>query len=300
MRIMGRSQFIREAKPAPKSWHDQGIANPAPRRETRRRLDFLLECVGIPPGEGLDRWVALAAEHGEAVPLRGDPENHLRLPLSGGLEIRLDREPHQEHWTLLPHFRTPQRLRVAVEAIKQVPDSPFDALLTGWAAPPAPDEPEYQEPGAYLISTWLTDARRLPPALPRGHVLAISIAGFALHVDYLGPNSGVRDSDILEKRRGAEVTPLGGADNPGGCSEVSLRIKEIVHLQNRFTNQPVDLLWTDSPGRPLPIFLSPWQLEADGLPMPRPGWRIEGAFLFTGTLAGGLPGPKKRAARAFG
>ena len=262
-------------------------------------VDFLLECIGFPPEEDPARWVELARSTGEPVAWRGDPENHLRLPLGGGLELRLDREPHQHFWTLLPHYRPPDRLRIAVEDLRRVADSPFDVLLTGWAAPPTPEEPQ-DGPGAYLLTTWLTDARRLPEALPPGHVLAISVAGFAVHLDYVGPNAGLRDASWLERPRGAFVAPLGGRENPGGCSEVSLRVREIRHLRNHHTGRPVDMLLTDAPGRPLSLFLSPWQLAADGLPSPRPGWRVEGTFLFTGTIAGGLPGPKSLVADHFG
>ena len=52
------------------------------------------------------------------------------------------------------------------------------------------------------------------------------------------------------------------------------------------------LIEVDAPGRPLDLFVSRWQLEAHELPPPRPGWRIEGAFLFTGRVSGGL-GPQR-------
>ena len=58
--------------------------------------------------------------------------------------------------------------------------------------------------------------------------------------------------------------------------------------------------FSDAPGRPLLLFVSPWQLSTDGLPAPRPGWRIEGHFLFTGVIAGGLPGPRRAITRSFG
>ena len=258
-------------------------------------MEFLLECIGFSPNENPDQLVERARVEGEAVPWRGDPDNHRRLALGGGLELRVDREPGQDFWSLLPHFRSRQRMRVAVESLRAVPDSPFDALLTGWVAPPVPAESgPAQTPGAYRLTTWLTDARRLPRRLPAGHVLAVSVAGFALTVEYVGPNSGVSDPRWLECRRGAHVAPLGGADAPGGCSEVSLRVREIRHLRNAVTGRPVDLVVTDAPERPLVLFLSPWQLARDGLPAPRPGWRIEGAFLFTGTIAGGLPRPGPR------
>ena len=73
-------------------------------------------------------------------------------------------------------------------------------------------------------------------------MLAVSVAGFALDIDYIGPNTGVRSPVILERRRGAFVTPLGAPDSPGGCSEVSLRIKAIKHLRNPLTGRDVDVV----------------------------------------------------------
>jgi hypothetical protein len=150
------------------------------------------------------------------------------------------------------------------------------------------------------MTAWLTDARRLPQRLKPGHVLAVSIAGFALDIDYIGPNPGVRDPGILEQRRGASVQPLAGDHQPAGCSQVSLRIKEVRLLRNRLTGRTVELLVTDAPERPLLLFVSPWQLERDRLPAPRPGWRVEGTFMFTGRITGGLPGPQGLARRSFG
>lgn len=263
-------------------------------------MDFLLECIGFPPATDADELISRVRHEGEPVPWRGNPRSHLRLPLADGLELRLDREEGQDFWTLLPHFKVPYRLRVAVESIVTVPDSPFDALLIGWASPPAPEAPESEGRGAYRLAAWLTDARRLPRRLAQNHVLAIGIAGFALEVSYVGPNEGVRDRRILELPHGAFVTPLTGSDNPGGCSEVSLRVKEIRHLRNPITGLIVDVLVADAPERPLLLFLSPWQLFNDGLPPARPGWRIEGTFLFTGRIEGGLPRRKRRLERAFG
>jgi hypothetical protein len=66
-------------------------------------------------------------------------------------------------------------------------------------------------------------------------------------------------------------------------------------VRNPLTGVEVEIVEADAPGRPMPLFLSRWQLEAEGLPTPRPGWRIEGAFLFQGSVAGGLPRPARRA-----
>ena len=49
--------------------------------------------------------------------------------------MRADQEEGQSFWTVLPHYRVPHRLRVAVERVVRPRDSPFDALLHGWACP---------------------------------------------------------------------------------------------------------------------------------------------------------------------
>ncbi len=263
-------------------------------------MDFLLECIGFPPDQDPAALTQLVRARGEGVPWRGDPSHHLRLPLGGGLELRLDREPDQDFWTLLPAYRSPYRLRVAVEQLRSMPDSPFDALLTGWGCPPIPGEGRHAEPGEYLFSTWLTDARRLPRRVERGRILAVSAAGFALHLDYVGPNEGVTDPRILENPRGAHLEPLGGPQDPGGCTELSLRVRSIERRRNPVSGQEVELLICDAPERPWVLFVSPWQLAQDGLPAPRPGWRIEGTFLFSGVISGGLTGPRQRARTQFG
>jgi hypothetical protein len=272
-------------------------------------LDFLLECVGFPPDHPLDDIVGRALRDGEPAAWRGDPRTHRRLPLVGGIEIAVERDREEDPWTVAPHYRQDVRLRVAVAEIRRVPDSRFDALLLGWAAPPVQADEEHaralsqeraglltlHEPGAYPIAAFLTDARRLPGQLLEGHVLAVTIAGFALDVDYLGPNEGVFDRAVLEREGGASVEPLGGLEDPGGCAEVSVRIQSVRHLRNPITGRDFDLLIVDAPERPLTLFVSRWQLEKDGFPPPRPGLRIEGVFLFSGRTAGGLGGPRDSA-----
>lgn len=261
-------------------------------------MEFLLECIGFPPDadfEGLKRRIE---REGEPAPWRGPGGKHLFLPLAGGLELFLDREEGQDFETLMPQCRVPYRLRVATHSLRAIPDSPFDALLVGEANPLIEHHDSYAGQ-QYLLTTYLTDRRRLPARVPRGHVLAVSIAGFALDVTYCGPNEGARDPAILERARGALLEPLGGEDDPGGCMEVSLRVREILHVQNPLTGELVEVLETDAPGRPMRLFVSRWQLDQDGLPQPRPGWRIEGTFLFSGRIAGGLRLPK-RAERVFG
>ena len=226
--------------------------------------------------------------------------------------VRVDREEGQDHWSVWPSYRVDHRLRVAVLELRAVPDSPFDTFLIGVANPrlparsgvgwgteapnsaPDPDEEEF------MLTTYLTDARRLPADLPRGHVLAVSIAGFALDVSYVGENDGVRDPAILEQPRGAMFRPLGDREDPGGCMEVSLRIRSVRHIENPLTGIEVEVLEVDAPGRPVELFVSRWQLESEGLPPPRPGWRIEGACLFTGRVEGGLPRARPRRRGSFG
>jgi hypothetical protein len=267
-------------------------------------VDFLLECIGFPPDYPNEDLVARIATDGEPAAWRGDPALHRRLPLGEGLELRMDKEPGQKHWNILPDFKVTHRLRVAIEEIRTLPDSPFDALLIGWAAPHAPSHASSATSratsGAYRLCAYLSDARRLPKNLPRGHVLAVSLAGFALDVTYLGPNDGVFDARVLDEESGASIRPLGAEHEPGGCAEVSLRIKEIRHLENPITHREVQVLEVDAPERPLQLFVSPWQLAKDGWQPARPGWRIEGTFMFSGRVAGGLPSTGPRSSSAFG
>jgi hypothetical protein len=263
-------------------------------------VDFLLECIGFPPDHSMDDIVARVLRDGEAAAWRGEPDRHLRLPLGGGLEVRIDKEDGRKHWSVLPHFQVHHRLRVAVDEIRPLPDSPFDALVVGWAAPPLEPEEARLQPGAYRLSTFVTDARRLPSKIPFGHVLALSIAGFALDVSYVGPDEGAFDASILDRDGGARIAPLGSPEDPGGCADVSLRIRQILHLVNPITGIPVEVLEVEAPERPLQMFVSRWQLEKDDLPQPRPGWRVEGTFLFSGRIAGGLPGPGRQARASFG
>jgi hypothetical protein len=278
-------------------------------------VDFLLECIGFPPDHPLDDIVERVRRDGEPAPWRGPPEHHVRLSLCAGLELRADHDPVRGTWSVVPHYQSHRRLRVSVEAIQSLPDSRFDALLTGWAAPPLPHELERETfvelssggvlvahaPGAYPITMYLTDARRLPAdGVPPGSVLAVSVAGFALDVSYVGPDEGARDAAVLERETGASIEPLDGPGEPSGCCEVSLRVQEVAHLENPITKLRFDRVETDAPERPHSLFVSRWQLEQDGLPPPRPGARIEGTFLFTGRIAGGLPGPKSTARGTFG
>lgn len=278
--------------------------------ETPSRVDFLLECVGFPPDHPVDDLVGRALRDGEPAAWRGDPRTHRRLAIVPGIDLAVERDSPDAAWTVVPQYRQEVRLRVAVEEIRKVPDSRFDALLVGWAAPPIRSEEEYSralaeeraglltlhEPGAYPIAAYLTDARRLPGKLLQGHVLAVTIAGFALDVAYIGPNEGVSDAQVLERESGASVEPLGGMEDPGGCAEISVRIQSVRRLRNPITGADFDLLTVDAPERPLTLFVSRWQLQRDGLPEPRPGLRIEGVFLFSGRIAGGLPGPRSSAA----
>jgi hypothetical protein len=136
----------------------------------------------------------------------------------------------------------------------------------------------------------------------------LSIAGFALDVSYVGPDrgpvasslEGSPEGSLLDGDGGVRIMPLGSPDDPGGCAEVSLRIERILHLENPITGIPIEVLEVEAPERPLQLFVSRWQLEKDALPQPRPGWRVEGTFLFSGRIAGGLPGPRKEVAASFG
>jgi hypothetical protein len=253
-------------------------------------VDFLLECIGFPPDHDLEALVRTIREHGEPVAWRGPKGTHLRYSFPGGLDVRLDREGESGPWSLWPYFEVSRRLRVAVTGLVPLPDSPYDVLLHGTANPPLPDtSPDEEERTAYPICTYLCDSRRMPRRLRTGHVLAVSIAGFALDVSYVGSDHGATDTAILDRPHGAGLAPLAGEGRPGGCMEVSLRVRTIRHLLNPLTQEDVQVIEADAPGRPLDLFVSRWQLSTEGFERPRPGGRIEGVFLFTGRLAGGLP-----------
>ena len=262
-------------------------------------MEFLLECVGFSPETDFVELKRRIRREGEPAPWRGPNGSHLVLGLAGGIELFLDHEVGQDFETLMPQCRVPHRLRVATERLQPVPDSPFDALLFGTANPLIASQDSF-DGQQFPLSCFLTDRRRLPAKVPKGHILAVSVAGFALDVSYSGPNEGVRESGILEGTRGAFLEPLGGAEDPGGCMDLSLRVREILHVQNPISGELVEVIEADAPGRPLRLFVSRWQLDRDGLPQPRPGWRIEGTFLLTGRVAGGLARPRKQSQLAFG
>ena len=98
--------------------------------------------------------------------------------------------------------------------------------------------------------------------------------------------------DVLNNPRGAAIEFLGGPDSPSASMQISARIRTVSHLVNHLTGKPVNRIELDAPGLPIEVFISPWQLEADGLPPPKPGWRIEGVFLMLGRNIGPLPKPR--------
>jgi hypothetical protein len=266
-----------------------------------RLMEFLLECIGFAPGTDLGTLAERVRAEGEPVAWRGPEGEHMKLTLAPDVELRLDQDEGEELATLLPYYGERARLRIGVSDVRMMAESPFDALLTGWVAPPLPGVSEpWGPPGAYLLAAWLTDARRLPARMGHGHVLAISIAGFAVDVSYLGPNAESPRPEILENPRGSLIEPLGGAGDPGGCSEVSARISKVRLTQNTITGETIHILEIDAPERALRLFVSPWQLEHDGLAEPRPGYRIEGTFLFLGRITGGLPRPRTGSQQIFG
>ena len=253
-------------------------------------MDFLLECVGFPPGTDYERLEDRLLRSGESVPLVQSKGEHLRMALGGGVELRLDRELDSDPCVIWPHFNSQRRLRVAYRGTVPSPGTPYDVVMHGLANPPIPDDPWGEAGGMdYALSTHLTGARLLPKNLVHGHVLALSVAGFGLDVSYCGPNDGVRDPNILEEPSGAHLLPSVGSDAPLGCMDLSLRIRSIRRLENPWTQEPIIILEVDAPGRPLELFISPWQLDFGAQEEPRPGYRIEGSFLFSGRIAGGLP-----------
>ena len=263
-------------------------------------MDFLLECVGFPPDFDHDLLMEFVAERGEPTPWRDREGRDRRLDLGGGLELRLDHGPGAELPQLLPWFRSPYRMRVAVTALDPVPHSPLDALLVGRANPPLP-RPDGRHPravagdGSFDFACHLGDRRRLPSAPRPGHVLAISAAGFALDVSRVSPDIG---ADEPGRTAPARIQHLGGGDDPAGCLEIDAPMLAVTRLANPLTGLEFDVVEVDAPGRPLSLFVSRWQLDQDEAARPRPGWRISGVFLFQGHLCGGVP--RARVGRSFG
>ena len=263
-------------------------------------MDFLLECIGFPPDSDLAELARKAREDGEPVAWRGPRGEHYRLALGGGLDLRFDREEGSGNWSLYPYYQTEKRLRLQVETVRAVPDSPYDALVTGWGNPPLEGDPA-TSPDAYPLSIVLTDRRRLPRALRRGHVLAVSVAGFAIDVDDVGPQGEEpRPARGHALPEGGWIAPLGGMQDPGGCVELSLRVLETRRRENPVTGVSVTRIEADAPGRNLHLFASPWQLATDEIPVPEPGSFVEGTFLLTGRIAGGLASPVDRLGKLFG
>ncbi|MEO0651075.1 MAG: hypothetical protein AAFZ65_10390 [Planctomycetota bacterium] len=250
-------------------------------------MDFLLECIGFPPDYDHAELIDLFDRLGEAAPWRDREGRQRRLALGNGLEIRLaDRELEggPEVW---PFFTAADSLRLEVDRLERLPDSPLDALLHGWANPAGARSTEVS--ARFRFSTWLVDRRRLPATLRRGRVLAVSVAGYALDVRTVTPTA-------LRPR----IEPLGGPEDPGGCVDLTLQVLDVELLENPVTGAHVQRLELDAPGRPLTVFISPWQLEEYQLELPTPGVTIRGTFLFNGRVAGGLPTSTRRLGRSFG
>jgi hypothetical protein len=274
-------------------------------------MEFLLECIGFPPDWDLERVAKEVRERGEKSAYRGTTGEHLQLPLAGGLELRLDHDGEGEP-SLWPFYASRYRRRVAVSDLRAVADSSYDAILQGVTDPIAPFECEEsdwrlsdlsgaeEEAEGHALAACLVDAKRLPRTLAMGHVLAVNLAGFALSIDFVGPNEHGSSPEVLDLPHGARMQVLGGADNPAACMELSMRIRSVSHMRNAITGEEVNCIELDAPGAPLEVFVSPWQLEQDGLPRPKPGGRVEGVFLLLGRIVGGLPRPRGRRKVAFG
>ena len=263
-------------------------------------VDFLLECIGFPPDQDLDVLARLTLARGEPVAWRGPSGEHMRLGLAPGLDLRLDREEGREFFSLYPHFQANARLRIAVDEVRDLPDAPYDALLIGTANPLARSSPAFEDE-SYPLSCVLTDARRLPTRLDPGHVLAVSIAGFAIDVERVVPTlEGANDHGAMRFEDGGWIAPLGGTLDPGGCVELALRVISLERFENPVSGASVTRIEADAPGRPLTLFLSPWQLDVDRIPRPEPGAWIVGTFLLSGRVAGGLASPTGRLRRSFG
>ncbi|MEX1024289.1 MAG: hypothetical protein WD226_04350 [Planctomycetota bacterium] len=264
-------------------------------------MDFLLECIGFPPDVDVDALAARIRAEGEPVAYRGPGGEHLKLRLPGRIELRLDREADDLVTQVFPYYDVPRRLRVRVARVERLLDSPFDALLVGSANPPLPDEEaaDRRPESEYALATYLTDARRLPGHVSQGHVLAVSVAGFALDVESSAPDERAPDERAPDERapdaraqhdpEAAFIAPLTDPSAPSGTVALSLVVERVRRVTNPWSGEEFLALEVAAPERALDLFVSRWQLAADGLDEPQVGWRIAGTFLFTGRVSGGLP-----------
>lgn len=260
-------------------------------------MDFLLECVGFPPDWPVERLAEEALARGEGAVWRGKASDHRSLRLGSHVQVLVERDA-RGLWHALPLCSTPHRLRVGIERQARPSDSRFDALVGGWVDP-APVRSGGAK-GAWPLAAHLVDARKLPPRLPRGHVLALEVCALAIDLTYVGDDHGLEHVEALQMERGAWLEPLGGAESPLGAMDVSARVASIQRETNPLTGEAYEVLELDCPARPLRALTSRWQRAQDELGEVRVGARIEGVFLLAGRVCGGLPGPRPRVRGAFG
>ena len=237
---------------------------------TATPLDFLLDCIGFPPSHDFPSLARHAEELGHPVAWRGPGGLHRSLAVAPGVAVHVDREEHEHVASLSPFALAEGRLRVAVEALRPSPDSPCDTILHGrllqdddLVAGDLSTSKGLFLPAAHAIDAVLADGRLLPRHLPHGHVLALTLAGFGIHVEALEPD---RSSAAHY-----HLAVLEGSDVPAGCIELSARIVELATFTNELAQAPfhraVVALGPERDPRTvrLALYLIPWQLFDCGL-----------------------------------
>lgn len=251
-------------------------------------MDFLLECAGFPPETNVEALTKRAWEEGQGAPWAGSRPHQRRVQVGTDLEVRADRSP--AGFTLLPHGRGRGLLRFRIDHLRPSPDSRFEALAVG-ALAPAPPGIEADEWGTIPLSVWLADgtrARRVPP----GSTVALHLAGYALDLESIGEGAGEEGP--------TRFRPLEGEGDPLACTEVRGRVLSVVRPRNAWSGEDALACEVATPERPLRLWLSPWLVAQEGLPLPEPGHVLEGTFLFMGEIVTGLGSQQERAGPSFG
>ena len=244
-----------------------------------RHVHFLLESLGFPPSTDYARLARAVSrtelsgrtfEFGCGLGLHASREGEISPgPASG---VRLDRTAPERADGLWPSFRGAAPMRLEIESVARAEEAPQFASLEG----------RLGELGSWSTASipiaWMESA-----APAAGEIRYVHLCGFAVDVESLGfPASSPRFRfESAATRHGAPFGRLERTDDrcaPRHVVELDLEIDRVFVLENPLTHESFDLVEVLVPGGCLPLFVSRWQLEADGLPTPEPGMRIRGAF----------------------
>lgn len=244
-----------------------------------RPLHFLLESLGFPPGTDFVRLAGAVSktevsgrtfEFGCGLGLHGSRRGE--APRANAYGKRLHRTAPERADGLWPSFRGAAPVRFEVESVAPAEEAPRFASLQGRLGEVGSSST------ASVPIAWMDSA-----APAAGEIRYVHLCGFAIDVESLGflacpPRFSFQPGTARQAASfGRFERPLDlGA--PRNVIELDLNIDRVFVLENPLTHESFDLVEVLAPGGRLPLFVSRWQLEEDGLPAPEPGMRIRGAF----------------------